>query len=304
MNIIKKVLTLSLALSVFLLSSSGSVFALSSAATMTGTSALTSDIQTGIDTSTSTPVYIGPSTAFLNNVAPTTPTWVTSNPDVGPLNNEVGLYNYQNAAPCSTAVATGFNVKMQGIKLQFNGADVDDANAGATIYLVNPSDNTTVPAATINSGIKDGSWVSGGTVDSNGVARGYNLSAMPSGTPLVGEFNADYSITSDPGELIELQILVKQGMSGGFVTATNIETSTPVVTVTWDDSSCPTTTPDTTTTTTTETTTTTPATQSSTSAAAGLANTGENSQAAVALAVAFLAISSLAFVQNKLSAKV
>lgn len=302
MNIIKKVLTLSLALSVFLLSSSGSVFALSSAATMTGTSALTSDIQTGIDTSTSTPVYIGPSTAFLNNVAPTTPTWVTSNPDVGPLNNEVGLYNYQNAAPCSTAVATGFNVKMQGIKLQFNGADVDDANAGATIYLVNPSDNTTVPAATINSGIKDGSWVSGGTVDSNGVARGYNLSAMPSGTPLVGEFNADYSITSDPGELIELQILVKQGMSGGFVTATNIETSTPVVTVTWDDSSCPptTTTPPATTT----TTSTIPAAQSSAPAPASLANTGESHQTVIAVAVVFLAISSLAFVKNKLSAKV
>lgn len=302
MNIIKKVLTLSLALSVFLLSSSSSVFALSSAATMTGTSALTSDIQTGIDTSTSTPVYIGPSTAFLNNVAPTTPTWVTSNPDVGPLNNEVGLYNYQNAAPCSTAVATGFNVKMQGIKLQFNGADVDDANAGATIYLVNPSDNTTVPAATINSGIKDGSWVSGGTVDSNGVARGYNLSAMPSGTPLVGEFNVDYSITSDPGELIELQILVKQGMSGGFVTATNIETSTPVVTVTWDDSSCPptTTTPPATTT----TTSTIPAAQSSAPAPASLANTGESHQTVIAVAVVFLAISSLAFVQNKLSAKV
>lgn len=302
MNTIKKVLTLSLALSVFLLSSSGSVFALSSAATMTGTSALTSDIQTGIDTSTSTPVYIGPSTAFLNNVAPTTPTWVTSNPDVGPLNNEVGLYNYQNAAPCSTAVATGFNVKMQGIKLQFNGADVDDANAGATIYLVNPSDNTTVPAAAINSGIKDGSWVSGGTVDSNGVARGYNLSAMPSGTPLVGEFNADYSITSDPGELIELQILVKQGMSGGFVTATNIETSTPVVTVTWDDSSCPptTTTPPATTT----TTSTIPAAQSSAPAPASLANTGESHQTVIAVAVVFLAISSLAFVKNKLSAKV
>lgn len=302
MNIIKKVLTLSLALSVFLLSSSSSVFALSSAATMTGTSALTSDIQTGIDTSTSTPVYIGPSTAFLNNVAPTTPTWVTSNPDVGPLNNEVGLYNYQNAAPCSTAVATGFNVKMQGIKLQFNGADVDDANAGATIYLVNPSDNTTVPAATINSGIKDGSWVSGGTVDSNGVARGYNLSAMPSGTPLVGEFNVDYSITSDPGELIELQILVKQGMSGGFVTATNIETSTPVVTVTWDDSSCPTTT--TTPTATTTTTSTIPAAQSPAPAPASLANTGESHQIVIAVAVVFLAISSLAFVKNKLGAKV
>ncbi len=302
MNIIKKVLTLSLALSVFLLSSSGSVFALSSAATMTGTSALTADIQTGIDTSTSTPVYIGPSTAFLNNVVPTTPTWVTSNPDVGPLNNEVGLYNYQNAAPCSTAVATGFNVKMQGIKLQFNGADVDDANAGATIYLVNPSDNTTVPAATINSGIKDGSWVSGGTVDSNGVARGYNLSAMPSGTPLVGEFNADYAITSDPGELIELQILVKQGMSGGFVTATNIETSTPVVTVTWDDSSCsPTTTTPPATTTTTSTI---PAAQSSALAPASLANTGESHQTVIAVAVVFLAISSLAFVKNKLSAKV
>ena len=267
---------------------------------MMGTSALTSDIQTGIDTSTSTPVYIGPSTAFLNNVAPTTPTWVTSNPDVGPLNNEVGLYNYQNAAPCSTAVATGFNVKMQGIKLQFNGADVDDANAGATIYLVNPSDNTTVPAATINSGIKDGSWVSGGTVDSNGVARGYNLSAMPSGTPLVGEFNADYSITSDPGELIELQILVKQGMSGGFVTATNIETSTPLVTVTWDDSSCPTTT--TTPPATTTTTSTIPAAQSP--APASLANTGESHQIVIAVAVVFLAISSLAFVKNKLSAKV
>ena len=304
MNIIKKALTLSLALSVVLLSSSGSVFALSSAATMTGTSALTVDIRTGVDTSTSTPVYIGPGTAFLNNVAPTTPSWVTSNPDVGPLNAEAGLYNYQNAAPCSTAVATGFNVKMQGIKLQLNGVDVDDANAGATLYLINPLDNTTVPATTINSGIKNDSWVSGGTIDSNGIARGYNFNVNPSGTPLVGEFNADYSITSDPGELIALQILVKQGMKGGFATATDIETSTPVVIVTWDDSSCPTTTPDTTTTTTTETTTTTPATQSSTSAAAGLANTGENSQAAVALAVAFLAISSLAFVQNKLSAKV
>lgn len=208
----------------------------SSTATLIGTAPVTSAIVTGIDTSNNSDVTVDGSS---DTVAPTTPTWVTSNPDVGPLSYQSGLYNLEATPPCSTATATSINLVMQGIRLQLNGNNVDtDANAGATMWLVNPADGSTgIPS--INSGIQYGSWVSGSTIVSNGVSRGFNSDPMASSVPLVGEFNAEYPITSSPGEVIDFQVLVEQGMKGGFVTATDIETSTPVGTVTWDDSSCP-----------------------------------------------------------------